>query len=64
MKQHVHKDDIIVVKIYNPNIQIYQKDADQSETEHLNFPIDYIIENTADENYFTNIDLVLSSLCK
>jgi hypothetical protein len=64
LKQHVHKDDIIVVKIYNPNIQIYQKDADQSETEHLNFPIDYIIENTADENYFTNIDLVLSSLCK
>jgi hypothetical protein len=64
LKEHIHKDDIITIKIYNPNIQIFQKDADQSEIEHLNFPYDYIIENTEDENYFSNIDFVLSTLIK
>lgn len=49
-------EDIKVVKIYKPTLLIFQKDADQSEVEHLDFKYDCIIENTDNDQYFTNID--------
>tara|TARA_Y100000389_G_C17340208_1_gene452887 strand:- start:31 stop:606 length:576 start_codon:yes stop_codon:yes gene_type:complete len=51
---------IYVVKIINPKLLIYQKDMDETETEHLQLKFDKIIMN--DENYFTNIDKLMYDL--
>ena len=60
MKNNIHVP-IYIVKIINPKLLIYQKDMDETETEHLQFKFDNIIMN--DENYFTNIDKLMSDLC-
>jgi ribonuclease BN (tRNA processing enzyme) len=49
-----------IVKIVNPNIQLYyDKVTYQSETEHLSFSFDKIIENNRLEQFHENIDLFL-----
>ncbi len=46
-----------IVKIVNPNIKLYyDKTTYQSETEHLSFPFDRIIENNRLEQFYENID--------
>jgi hypothetical protein len=62
LKSTNRHDDIVVVKIVNPSLQIFQKDADQSEVEHLDFRHDFIIQNTDDDEYYTNIDNLMKKI--
>lgn len=56
----VNKHEIKVIKIYNPDLYIFQKNADKSETEHLEFKYDFIVKNENTEEYFRNIDNVMN----
>lgn len=50
-----------IVKIINPNLQLYyDKTTFQSETEHLNFPFDVILTNDKIEKFYDEIDTIVT----